>query len=91
MNAKPLLRHYVEAANTARSYSRLVDGRTLTFAVSDTHAGTLVDSETASTWNGLGQAIAGPLLGERLEPTADAYTLFWFAWSVFHPLTRLYL
>ena len=44
---------------------------------------------TEKTWDWSGGAIAGPLQGERLTPLEDAWTLFWFAWSVFYPETRL--
>ncbi len=75
--------------------SRL-DGRDLTFDPvappgradgADVDArGVAVDRETGSTWTVLGQAVAGPLAGERLEPVAHLDT-FWFAWSRYHPDT----
>jgi hypothetical protein len=37
-----------------------------------------------------GTAISGPLAGNSLEPIANSYTLFWFAWSVYHPNTLLF-
>jgi hypothetical protein len=61
----------------------------LTFSVTDSTAFTLTDAETGSQWNALGEATAGPLTGSRLEPLADAWTLFWFAWSIFYPNTDL--
>lgn len=41
-----------------------------------------VDDATGSTWNILGEAVAGPRRGDRLEPITHVDT-FWFAWSTF--------
>ncbi len=46
--------------------------------------------EGGTTWNLEGRAIAGPLQGERLVPVEGAFVAFWFAWSAFHPLTRIW-
>ncbi len=68
----------------ALAYDRRVADRTLTFEA-DTEAGVWMDAETGSTWTLGGQAIDGPLSGERLQPREDAYTVFWFAWRHFQP------
>jgi hypothetical protein len=47
------------------------------------------DRETRSSWTILGQATAGPLRGQRLEPVVSG-DYFWFAWVVFKPKTRIY-
>ena len=63
-----------------------VDGRSLTFTANGD--GTFTDAETSSTWNILGEGVAGELAGQRL----DAYThvdTFWFAWSTFRPDTEV--
>ncbi len=46
------------------------------------------DDQTGSTWNVLGQAIAGPLAGRRLRAHTHLDT-FWFAWVAFQPDTEL--
>ena len=68
-------------------FDRRVDGRTLTFAANGD--GTFTDNETGSTWNILGQAVAGELSGAQLTPLL-AFDHFWFAWAAFHPDTELY-
>ena len=68
-------------------FSRLLDGRELTFSAGDD--GTFVDAETESTWNILGQAVDGELVGSELEQLV-AFDHFWFAWSAFFPDTGLY-
>lgn len=44
------------------------------------------DLETGSTWNVLGEAVFGPMTGERLAPVAHLDT-FWFAWLAYNPAT----
>jgi hypothetical protein len=62
------------------------DGQLLTFGP-DGH-GQFLDDQTGSTWNMLGQAIAGPAQGAHLSPVEHVDT-FWFAWAAFRPGTRL--
>ena len=63
-----------------------VDGQNLTFAAD---SGDIVDAETGSVWNILGQAVEGPLTGEKLTPIVHA-NHFWFAWGAFKPNTLIY-
>ncbi len=63
------------------------DGTELTFSpTGDPADGAFTDTETGSTWNVLGQAVDGPLAGERLEQAAHLDT-FWFAWATYRPGT----
>ncbi|OGO28356.1 MAG: hypothetical protein A2W33_10480 [Chloroflexi bacterium RBG_16_52_11] len=71
---------------SANAYSRLVDGRELHFSVED---GGVVDQETGSEWNLLGQAVRGEMTGRQLEPLV-AINHFWFSWAAFKPETRIY-
>ena len=50
----------------------------------------IFDLETGSTWTLEGLAVDGPLLGTQLEPVAEAFVAFWFAWAAFHPGTQLW-
>jgi hypothetical protein len=72
------------------AFDRRVNGQLLTFSVDDPTTLTLTDAETGSTWSATGEAIAGPLLGEKLAQIADAYVVFWFAWSIFHSNTEIF-
>jgi hypothetical protein len=72
---------------TAALFSRIVDGRALTFTLDE--AGVLRDSETGSAWNTFGESIDGELAGARLELQLAAPHL-WFAWAAFRPDTRVY-
>jgi hypothetical protein len=61
------------------------DGRPLTFSLEGER---VVDAETGSTWNVFGEAVDGPLVGQRLEPVEHLDT-FWFAWATFQPETEV--
>ncbi len=86
----PILVTWVGAERTAQAFERVVNGTELTFEMADGLALTFRDRETQSTWNALGEAVAGPLTGERLGPVHDAWTVFWFAWSVYYPGTGVF-
>jgi hypothetical protein len=89
VGGRPILVTYVGAHRTMRGFDRTVNGQPFTFVVADSGGFVLRDVETGSLWDARGVAVAGPLQGAALERLADAYTLFWFSWSVFHPSTRL--
>lgn len=63
-----------------------VDGKKLGFRA---EGEAFVDEQTGSTWNILGTAIKGPLVGKRLDPIVHA-NHFWFAWAAFKPSTKIY-
>ena len=70
----------------ANAYSRDLEGQPLTFAVVESR---IVDEETGSEWDVLGQAVNGPLVGKQLTPVV-AVNHFWFSWAAFKPETRIY-
>ena len=79
-------------SESGAAFERRLDGRTLTFEPAAQRQGiTLMrDLETGSLWQVLtGQAVEGPLFGQRLERLPSHYS-FWFAWSDFHPTTKLF-
>ncbi len=67
-------------------FNRALDGQVLTFKKDGE---LIVDEETGSTWNVLGQAIDGPLNGAELTPIIHA-DHFWFSWAAFRPDTIIY-
>lgn len=73
-------------AGTTGVFSRIVDGRSLTFKYSD---GEFIDQETQSHWNIFGEAISGELKGKTLRPLTHG-DYFAFAWLVFRPETEVY-
>jgi hypothetical protein len=82
--ASPLDQARIEAGRpipAATAFERRLEGRVLEFALRD---GRYVDAATASEWNILGEAVAGPLKGKRLPPI-DSGVHFAFAWLAFNP------
>lgn len=67
----------------AVAFDARVDSDTLEFEVAG--IGLWSDVQTGSRWTLAGVAIDGPLAGTALEPRADAYVAFWFAWRHFQP------
>jgi hypothetical protein len=70
----------------AVSYSRLLEGQTLTFKFTD---GKILDEQTNSEWNILGQAISGKMKGKQLTQVVSI-NHFWFSWAAFKPETMIY-
>ena len=70
------------------AFDRRVKGRELTFRPSTGSQAVMNDAETGSDWSGDGEALAGPLQGERLEP-ADGYVVEWHVWSSQNPAAEV--
>ena len=64
-----------------------VAGNQLTFQF---EGGLFVDQQTGSTWDDVGQSVAGPLLGASLEPVPSRRS-FWFSIAGAIPGLELYL
>lgn len=72
---------------SATVYRRQLDERLLTFEKRED--GHFYDAETGSQWNLFGQAISGPLEGEKLADVENGLH-FAFAWLAFHPDSEIY-
>lgn len=67
-------------------FDPVLDGHKLTFRRDGEQ---IVDNETGSVWNVLGQAVEGSLAGKSLSPIVHG-DHFWFAWAAFKPDTIIY-
>jgi hypothetical protein len=67
-------------------FDPMLDGQLLTFRQ---EGEAIVDNETGSTWNIVGQAIEGELAGQQLKRIIHA-DHFWFSWAAFRPETIIY-
>ncbi len=80
------------SSRTALAYFSEVEGRFLSIYGTEPE-GPLplecMDIEMRSRWNMLGEAVAGPLAGHRLEQV-PAYNAMWFAWSAYWPETEVW-
>jgi hypothetical protein len=72
---------------STRIYLRTVGGKPYTFA--RLANGRFVDEQTRSEWNIFGEAISGPLKGNKLEQVFH-YETFLFAWKAFLPGSPLW-
>jgi CBS domain-containing protein len=77
-----------DVGSTAAFVPVLDDGTQLDFAPSADDESRFVDEQTGSTWNLLGEAVAGELQGTQLEAIARDDT-FWFVWFAFQPDTEI--
>jgi hypothetical protein len=73
--------------HAATGFDRRLGDRIMRFERID---GDFVDRETGSRWNALGQAITGPLKGQRLR-AVDSGVHFAFAWLAFRPDSDIYI
>ena len=88
--AAPLVRTFGEPfvvfwdrhRQAAMAFHPVVDGQALTFSVAN---GRVFDDQTGTAWRVDGLGLQGPLSGVRLEPVAEAFVAFWFAWPAFYP------
>lgn len=87
VDGQPVVVLWDESGVTAAAYRPQIDGQPLTFEVQN---GEFRDLETGSTWRVDGVALTGALAGKTLEPIADSFVAFWFAWSTFERGTRLW-
>ena len=89
MGGKPVLVVHQPASDTSTAFVARAKGMPLKFVSANAQATQLIDSQTNSRWNAYGLCISGALKGTQLtslilEPE------YWFAWSEFHPDTRIY-
>jgi hypothetical protein len=87
VGSTPVLVVYAAASDTTTAFSRLVDGRTLTFHAAG--SGTILDNETGSKWSTYGECVDGKLKGQKLERVIPQPGS-WFAWAEFHPDTKVF-
>lgn len=72
---------------SAIAYSRQLDQQTLTFKQKTKG---IIDTNTESSWNIFGLAIAGPLIGKQLRALPGGVH-FAFAWLAFKPNSEIYV
>jgi thiol-disulfide isomerase/thioredoxin len=70
----------------ATTFSRELDGQALTFFFDGAK---IVDEQTGSEWDMLGQAVSGSAAGSGLAPVVSI-NHSWFSWAALRPETRVY-
>jgi hypothetical protein len=74
---------------SATAYLRTLTGPPQQLLAFSYDSATILDQQTESQWNGLGQATGGKLRGRTLTSIV-AINAFWFAWVAFQPHTHVY-
>ena len=89
LGGAPVLIVHQPSSDTTTAFVARAKGKVLRFQAADADASSLVDLETHSSWNAYGLCLSGPLRGTRLKPLV-LEPEFWFAWSEFHPRTKVF-
>jgi hypothetical protein len=89
LSGVPVLVVHQPSSNTTTAFEARAKGKVLKFEAADQDASTLTDLETRSTWNAYGLCLAGKLKGTQLKALV-LIPEFWFAWSEFHPQTKVF-
>jgi hypothetical protein len=85
----PVLVVHQPSSDTTTAFEARAKGKVLRFQAADAETGSLTDLETHSSWDAYGLCLAGPLKGTQLK-TLILMPEFWFAWSEFHPRTKVF-
>lgn len=86
----PVLVVHQPSSDTTTAFEARAKGKVLRFQAVDADATALADLETHSSWNAYGLCMDGPLKGTQLK-TLILMGEFWFAWSEFHPRTKVFM
>ena len=89
MGGQPVLVVHQPGSDTTTAFITSAKGKRLKFAAANAEATELVDDQTKSRWNPYGECISGALKGTQLESLV-LEPEYWFAWSEFHPPTKIY-
>ena len=86
---QPVLVVHQPSSDTTTAFIALVNGTRLRFHAANADATELIDEQTKSRWSPYGNCISGALKGSQLT-TVILEPEYWFAWSEFHPATKIY-
>lgn len=86
----PVLVVHQPSSDTTTAFEARAKGKVLQFQAVDADTSSLTDLETHSSWNAYGLCLEGPLKGTQLK-TLILMPEFWFAWSEFHPATKVFM
>ncbi|UCE42606.1 MAG: DUF3179 domain-containing protein [Candidatus Aminicenantes bacterium] len=76
--------------NFAVSFKRkLSDGTLLEFEPVENELPVIMKDKGGSKWDIFGNAVSGPRVGAKLEPT-NSFISYWFAWAAFYPGAEIY-
>ena len=85
----PVVVVHQSSSDTTTAFDPRVNGKVYRFTPANADSSSLMDEETHSTWDAYGHCVDGALKGTQLKPVI-LVPEFWFAWSEFHPKTRVF-
>jgi hypothetical protein len=89
VGGQPVLIVHQPDSDTTTAFIARVKGRRAHFDSANGEATQVTDKETGSRWDAYGKCIRGPMKGSQLTPLI-LEPEYWFAWSEFHPGSRIY-
>jgi len=89
LGGQPILIVHQPSSDTTTAFIAGAEGKTLQFRAANADATVLTDQETSSHWDAYGKCLSGPLRGSQLK-SLILEPEYWFAWSEFHPETKIY-
>jgi len=89
LGGQPVLIVHQPESDTTTAFIASAKGKTLVFDASAADTTELIDKQTGSRWDAYGKCLSGPLKGSQLEALI-LEPEYWFAWSEFHPETKIY-
>jgi len=89
LGGQPILIVHQPSSDTTTAFIARAEGKTLQFRAANADATVLTDQETSSRWDSYGKCLSGSLRGSQLK-SLILEPEYWFAWSEFHPETKIY-
>jgi Protein of unknown function (DUF3179) len=89
MGGQPVLVVHQPSSDTTTAFIARLKSMPLKFVAANAEATELIDDRTKSRWNPYGECISGSLKGTQLK-SLILEPEYWFAWSEFHPETKIY-
>jgi hypothetical protein len=89
LGGQPVLIVHQPKSDTTTAFVARARGKMLQFRAANGEATELTDKETGSRWDAYGKCLSGRLKGTQLE-SLTLEPEYWFAWSEFHPDTKIY-
>jgi hypothetical protein len=86
----PVLVVQQPSSETTTAFEAPTKGKVLRFQAVNADASYLSDLETNSKWDDYGLCLDGPMKGAQLNALV-LMAEFWFAWSEFHPQTKVFM
>jgi len=89
LGGQPVVIVHQPSSDTTTVFLASAKGTRLKFTAANADATELIDEQTKSHWSPYGECISGALKGSKLKPLI-LEPEYWFAWSEFHPDTKIY-